>query len=44
MVLCLGLALVLTSSAVAITFFFAKRSLGNWHSTLHLCEKISLTQ
>ncbi|KAF9308791.1 hypothetical protein BG003_010611 [Podila horticola] len=28
MVLCLGLALVLTSSAVAITFFFAKRSLG----------------
>ncbi|KAF9427992.1 hypothetical protein BGZ94_003658 [Podila epigama] len=28
LVVCLGLAIILTSSAVAITFFFAKRSLG----------------
>ncbi|KAF9963579.1 hypothetical protein BGZ70_007325 [Mortierella alpina] len=28
MVLCLGLAIILTSSAVAFTFFFAKKSLG----------------
>lgn len=28
MVLCLGLAIVLTSSAVTITFYFAKMSLG----------------
>jgi hypothetical protein len=30
MVLCLGLAIVLTTSAVTITFYFAKMSLGEF--------------